>query len=67
MSQVNEIYMHWWQCVYLIKAVCNKIYTTLAWAFKGATQCLTRILPWQYRKRFANDFDTQPVQRIDAL
>ena len=23
-------------------------YTTLAWAFKGAGQCLTRILPGQY-------------------
>ena len=24
------------------------IYTTLAWAFKGAARCLTRILPGQY-------------------
>ena len=39
-------------------------YTTLAWVFKGAAQCLTHIL---LTKRFANDFDTQPVQRIDAL
>ena len=25
------------------------IYTTLAWAFKGAAQCLTCILPGQYQ------------------
>ena len=25
------------------------VYTTLAWAFKGAAQCLTRILPGQYQ------------------
>ena len=25
------------------------LYTTLAWAFKGAAQCLTRILPGQYQ------------------
>ena len=43
------------------------IYTTLVWEFKGASQCLIHILPGQYHGAFANDFDTLPVQRNDAL
>ena len=35
---------------------------------QGTARCLTRILPGNIMgKRFANDFDTQPVQRINAL
>ena len=45
------------------------LYTTLAWEFKGATRCLTCIYCQGniMGKRFANDFDTQPVQRINVL
>ena len=42
-------YTHCYRCVYLVKAVYIFQYTTLAWVFKGAARCLTRILPGQYQ------------------
>ena len=51
MEWVNEIYTHLTvQYLELTRYThwLNETYTTLAWAFKGAARCLTRIFPGQY-------------------
>ena len=54
----------YWLLHYYIRCILKHIHTTLAWAFKGAAQCLTHIFPGQYHRNTVCSW-ALPVQSYD--